>query len=304
MSLHFIKAGLQTSIQDFGRIGMMHLGISKSGAMDLNSMRLANMLLGKPLDSTVFEITLVGPTIKFLKAMSIAITGAKFDLFLNGNIVFGDEVINVESGDILEFDHLNLGARAYLAFTGKLDIQPTMSSYSTHLTCSFGGFKNRQLKDDDIIDISNSVTISSKKLAKHLIAHYSGNYLIRCVSSVETEQFNPSQIRQFENQAYRVTADSNRMGVRLESAPIVFKSKIEITSSGLSQGSIQITPSGKAIISSVDGQTIGGYPRIANVISTDLPILGQLRANDKIKFTIIDLEYADKLFSESESIFG
>jgi len=304
MSLQFIKAGLQTSIQDLGRSGLMHLGISKSGAMDHNAMKLVNWLLGIPLDSAVFEITLIGPTIKFSQTMSIAITGARFELFLNGNMVFNDEVIHVESGDVLEFDRLQQGARAYLAFTGELDMPPMLNSYSTHLTCSFGGYNNRQLKNNDSIDIQDSTTAPAKKLPNHLKGYYSGNYLIRCVPSVETNQFNQSQLQQFFNQVYRVSADSNRMGVRLVGNPIETQSSIDITSSGLTQGSIQIPPSGVAIISSVDGQTIGGYPRIANVISADLPILGQLKAKDKINFSLIDLDYADQLFSQSNSLFN
>ena len=295
MSLYFIRAGLQTSTQDSGRSGLMHLGISNSGAMDITSMKLANWLLDEPLDSTVFEITLLGPIIRFEKANSIAITGAVFDLYLNGNLVFNNEVIQINPGDILEFDRLVSGARAYLALKGKLDIPKVMESYSTHITGGFGGIKNSFIKDGERIEISKSKQSRYKKLPKEFEGTYSGNYLIRCVPTVETIEFSPIQKEFFFSQNYRVSANSNRMGVRLTGKPIEFETPIEILSSGLTQGSIQIPPSGFPIISAVDGQTIGGYPRIANVISTDLPLLGQLKANDKINFALVDFEYAETL---------
>jgi len=292
MSLYFMKAGLQTSIQDLGRNGFMHLGVSQSGAMDPTAMKKANWLVNKPIDSPVIEITLIGPKIRFSHDTSFAICGAEFDLYLNGNLVFNDKLVNANQGDILEFDKLLSGARSYMAFSGKLNLLPMLNSYSTHLTSQFGGFNNRAFKDSDSLEITPMPPVKTKQLNPKFQASYTGNYLLRCIESVESCQFNQQQSDQFFCQSFVVTADSNRMGIRLKSQALQFEKYPEILSSGLVQGSIQIPPSGQAIISSVDGQTMGGYPRIANIISADLPLLGQLKAGDKINFFLVDQAYA------------
>lgn len=301
MSMHFIKAGLQTSIQDSGRQGLMHLGISNSGAMDVNSMKLANWLVNKPAESPVIEVTLIGPEIRFKKPLTIAICGALFDLYLNGNLIFNDETIQVNRGDVLEFDRLQQGARAYIAFSGELQLRPLLGSYSTHLTAKFGGFENRQFKNNDLLDITSNTRSPSKKITAANNAFFSGNYLLRCTHSVESDQFSQQQSGQFFSQKYRVTPECNRMGIRLSCEALKFENRFNITSCGLTQGSIQIPPSGQPIISSVDGQTIGGYPRIANVISADLPILGQLKAGDQLSFTLITQSFAEKVFANAQA---
>ena len=300
MSLYFIKAGLQTSLQDGGRYGQRHLGISQSGAMDANSMRMANWLLNKPLDSPVLEIAIVGPTIRFDHALTIAVCGAQFELHLNSKRVYNNQVIHVELGDCLIFSSLQQGARAYLAFTGELDISPMLASYSTHLTACFGGFKNRAFKNRDYLKIignddSNKIdqcALPQRTLPDECFMPYPGNYLMRCTESVESSKFTKRQKTLFFSQAYKVSADLNRMGIQLHAKTLEFDQPMVISSSGLTQGSIQIPPSGQPIISCVDGQTIGGYPRIANIISADLPRLGQLKSGDKINFIMISRDYA------------
>jgi len=301
MSLHFIKAGLQTSLQDLGRFGQMHNGISQSGAMDLLAMQMANWLLSKPLDAAVIEISLIGPTIRFESAMSVAICGAQFDLYLNGSKLFNDETIRVTTGDILKFDKLKSGARAYLAFSGQINIAPVLSSYATHLTANFGGYHGRSFQAGDRLEINLLKQPQHKKIPTGFHTVYSGNYLLRTVASVETDSFSPLQRDIFFGQSFKVTSESNRMGIRLAGEPLSFEKNIEITSSGMTQGSIQIPPSGQPIISSVDGQTIGGYPRIANVITADLPILGQLTANDKIRFGLINQNLARAILNKKQS---
>lgn len=292
MSFHFIKAGMQTSIQDLGRQGLMHLGISRSGAMDSSSLKMANWLVNKPPNSATIEVTLVGPTIQFECAMAIAICGATFELLLNNEAVYNNEIILVKKDDVLTFKKRQSGARAYIAFTGKLKLEPVLGSYSAHLTANLGSAHNPQLNDGDRIEVFEDTLAPYKQIPKQYQTSYSGNFLLRCVDSVESQLFSSKQLEQFFSQRYQVTPDCNRMGVRLSGKPIKFDKELEITSSGLTQGSIQIPPSGQAIISSVDGQTIGGYPRIANMISADLPILGQLAAGDQINFTQVEQKFA------------
>jgi biotin-dependent carboxylase-like uncharacterized protein len=292
VKLEFIKAGLQTSIQDQGRKGLMHLGISASGAMDQRAMLMANWLLGNQPNSPIIEITQLGPIIRCHGELKVAICGAEFELQLNQQPVASHQVIKLHDQDILSFNRLKQGARAYLAFCGELEIAKQLGSYSTHITAGYGGFKDRQLVDGDELFIQQRALKVTRKLKSKSFPQYSGNYLIRCVNSVETTLFTQIQREYFFSQSFRVSSMSNRMGVRLEGQPVTLHKPIEIISTGLVQGSVQVPPSGLPIISSVDGQTIGGYPRIAGVISSDLSLLGQLKAGDKIRFTLVDLDFA------------
>lgn len=301
--MKIIKPGLLTTIQDIGRPKKMHLGISHSGAMDTLSMRLANWLVGKPLASAIIEITLIGPIVEFQNDVSIAITGADFDLYLNGDLIFTNQTVHVKSGDKLEFDQLNKGARAYLAVAADFNIKACYQSYSTHLIAGFGGYQGRELAINDNIELTNCRQTKTKTLPEQLTFNFSGSYFLRCCESVESQQFNDKDKKIFNEQQFLVSPESNRMGIRLKGEPIN-RSKIpSITSSGLTQGSIQIPPSGLPIISSVDGQTIGGYPRIANIISADLPLLGQIKAGDKIRFAMIDMALAHSILMQQMGMF-
>lgn len=292
MSLTFLKPGLQTSIQDLGRSGKMHFGINQSGAIDSLSLKLANWLVGNPLNAACLELTLVGPTIKFKVSTSIAICGAEFDIYHNGDLVFNDETIQVCKGDVLEFDKLRSGARAYLAVAGKLKCEKQFGSYSTHLMANFGGHQGRQIKTGDKIKVKDPELRDVKTLDKKLRLKYVGNYLIRFTEGVESEFFSQDAQQLFIRSEYKISADSNRMGLRLVGQPISTQIDKQIVSSGLVPGTIQIPSSGLPIITGVDGQTIGGYPRIGNVISADLPLLGQLKAGDKINWQFVEMDAA------------
>ena len=302
--MKILKPGLLTTIQDAGRSGMMHLGVSASGAMDPLSMKLANWLVDKPLTSAVIEITIIGPTIEFQNDLSIAITGADFDLYLNGDLVFVNQSIKVKAGDTLEFDKLNYGARAYLAISADFKIDSVYQSYATHLIASFGGYQGRELAIGDVIQLKNCRQTKFKALPKQFCFNYSGSYFLRTCQSVESNLFCKQDKQFFHEQAFTVSPESNRMGIRLKGTPLTNSNIPSITSSGLTQGSIQIPPSGLPIISSVDGQTIGGYPRIANIISADLPLLGQIKAGDKIRFAEIDMGLAQSILKQQVGMFS
>jgi len=304
MSLRFINAGMQTSIQDAGRSGFMHQGISKSGAMDLISLNLANWLVSNPINQAAIEVTLAGPTIEFTERLSIAICGATFDLSLNDAPVFNNETIKVNAGDVLTFKGIGQGARAYLAIGGRFDVDASFGSQSTHLTAKFGGYKGRQFQNDDVLTLLSTQEIEKHVLPEAYQPSFSGNYLLRCCVGVETEQFEAESLAAFYGRTYVVSNDSNRMGLRLTGEPVPLKKPVDIISSGLTQGSIQIPPSGLPIISSVDGQTIGGYPRIANVSSADLNILGQLKAGDKIGCQFVSQDKAWQLLKEKQTFLN
>ncbi|MDH5629230.1 MAG: biotin-dependent carboxyltransferase family protein [Gammaproteobacteria bacterium] len=302
MSIRFVKAGLLTTVQDSGRFGLADKGISSNGAMDSIAMQTANWLVSRPLTSPVIEITLAGPTVKFDQSMSFAVSGANFDLILNDSPIPANQTIHVNQGDKLQFGKCLSGLRAYLAFSGRIKLPKTLDSYSTHLMAEFGGFNGRALQDDDVIELADIQIPPRKILPNQYKPFYGGNYQIRITDSVESSEFSAEQMSQFLNQTYHVMPQSNRMGLRLQCDDPVIINK-SILSSGLAQGSIQIPPSGQPVISSVDGQTIGGYPRIANVISADWPILAQLKAKDKITFAYVSIEQAMQIRKEKMGMY-
>jgi allophanate hydrolase subunit 2 len=204
------------------------------------------------------------------------------------------------------FGKLLSGSRAYMSYSLSSNLPKVLGSFSTHLTANFGGFFGRQFKAGDklFLHTGENKNAAYRTISEQYQINYSRSYLLRCVSSVESELFSDVQKTSFLNKKYTVSKNSNRMGIRLSDIAMKFISPINIVSSGLTQGSIQITPSGHAIISSVDGQTIGGYPRIANVISADLPILGQLKAKDKINFLFVSHQKAQQIFIEQNKILN
>jgi biotin-dependent carboxylase-like uncharacterized protein len=300
MAIHFIRAGLQTSIQDGGRQGLMHQGVSTSGAMDTTAMAMANWLVGKDKTSPLFEFTLIGPAIEFSQSLHISITGAQFELTLNNTPVSSYQTIHVKAGDKLNFGKRLQGARAYMAFSGDLlfenkALPDVLGSKSTHLTAGYGGINGKAIRDNSTFTI-NFPDIKSQVSLRNIdyknVPNSGHNCFLRCVSAPESSMFNAAQHENFYQQTFNVNPNSNRMGLRLEGEPINFHLPMNITSSGLIQGSLQIPPSGLPIISSVDGQTIGGYPRIAVVISADLAKLAQLAAGDSVIFVKVSQEQA------------
>jgi biotin-dependent carboxylase-like uncharacterized protein len=199
MSLKFIKPGLQTSIQDAGRTGFMHQGISRSGAMDKVSMQLANWLVSNDINQAVLEIMLVGPMIEFTDSYSIAICGAEFELVFNDNLMTNNEVIHVNKGDVLEFKKLQKGVRAYLAIAGKLKVDEVFGSYSTHLTANFGGYKGRQIKVGDVLEITDKYQSNKRELPKEYRPTFNGSYLLRCVEGLEVDSFDKESIHRLYN---------------------------------------------------------------------------------------------------------
>ena len=301
MKIEVIKPGLQSSIQDRGRTGYMHLGVAKGGAMDPLSMTLANWLVGNAPTNPVLEICLLGPTLRFKQAVSVAVSGAKFELEVHSkegvrSAVNVKQTIQLNSGDTLAFGKRLQGARAYLAVAGIFNYNAVLGSCATHFSAKFAGLEGRALQAGDQLSLSHCEVRQTRTLPIHVAQQYSGTYLLRCVPSVETSHFSPAQLSQFYTRSYLLRSDSNRMGLRFDGEPLSMNDMDELISSGLSQGSVQFPPSGLPIIASVDGQTIGGYPRIANVISADLFALGQLVAGDKVSFSLVSLEQAHDIY--------
>ncbi|MCY4044191.1 MAG: biotin-dependent carboxyltransferase family protein [Cellvibrionales bacterium] len=307
------EAGLQTSIQDLGRLGLMDKGISRGGAMDTLSAFFANWLVGARPEQPVLEITMTGPTICFEESVTVAVTGAQFDLTLNGKSQAMNENFDVAAGDKLVFGRCHKGLRAYLAISADWDIPKVLDSSSTHLMAGFGGFKGRSLKSGDPIRLLNSRQIEYRVLDRKYHPGLTGDYLLRCVPCVETQYFPDAVLSDFTHRTFTVSPLSNRMGIRLSGDPLFTKNEPieksativqghQLLSTGLMAGNIQLPPAGLPIIAGVDAQTIGGYPRIAHVIQADWPQIAQLRPQNSVRFVMVDEQKAREVYQGQQAL--
>lgn len=284
--IEIISPGLQTTIQDLGRFGSMHYGISHSGVMDELSCKIANRLLGMADNNPVLECTQVGPSIKFHTEMTIAMAGAEMTFSLNGRPINNLQVVTVVAGDLLEFRAIQSGFRCYIAFDHKMVMAENLGSVSTHVAARIGGQTGEPLKGGQLIQFEKINKLANQYNASSY--YFSGNYQIRFTKSPESALFDEQQHHQFQNITFSVSKDLNRMGIRLHSEqPITFEHYPIMNSRGLLPGAIQIPPDGTPIIAAKDAQTTGGYARIGQVITADLPIIGQLKPNDEIQFHLV-----------------
>ena len=296
------KAGLLTTLQDTGRKGYQQYGIPVAGAMDQYSLKLANILVGNSPSEAALEITLLGPTISFTDKALIALTGGEFPIKLNGKEVSSYETIYVEAGSELTIGAAIKGCRGYLAVKGGFDVPVIMGSKCTYLRGGFGGFMGRQLKEGDEISFPPTELQSChRRIPAAMIPSYEGNYTARVIMGPEADRFTESGIYTFLNNEYTLTNQCDRMGYRVKGPIIEHTNGADIISGGVNLGAIQVPGHGNPIIMMADRQTTGGYTKIANVISVDIPRLAQLKPGDKIRFKSITIEEAQQLLRQQSS---
>ena len=285
--LHFQKAGLQTLIQDQGRVGYQSYGVPVSGAMDKKSAGLANDLVGNDLGNPVIEITLLGPIVQIEGACQIAITGADLSPKINKVAIPLYRTINVKDGDILSFGAIKNGCRAYLGIRGKWQISKWLGSYSALPYSGKEATPGSVIEKGQKLMVKTTEEIVEKSIPKTEQPIYNKIQRIRVLPGPEFEEFSSYTIAYFFSRGYQLTNESNRMGYRLDANLIDFKPKREVISSGIIPGTIQITSSGQPVILMADAQTVGGYYRIANVITEDMDKLAQLKPGDEVWFSLI-----------------
>ncbi|WP_077406632.1 biotin-dependent carboxyltransferase family protein [Microbulbifer agarilyticus] len=302
--LNILSGGLQTSIQDGGRSGWMRYGVAPGGAADPVAMAMANQLVGNTPAAACLEVTLVGPKIQFEEELCLAVCGARFDLSLNNMPIGNDTGIQVHPGDILDFGALRSGARAYLAISADIRVPSVFDSQATQLQVGLGGFRNRALQTGDRIPLCNRRVPVTRQLPVEFRLNYRGRPQLRVIEGAEATYFTAQDRERFASTTYEVSPQSNRMGIRLEATPFDTSELPQMTSSGLCPGTIQVPPSGQPIVSFVEAQTIGGYPRIGHVIEADQHLLGQLKPRDRINFTPVALDIAHQLLREKHALLA
>ena len=300
-------AGLLTTVQDTGRWGYQHHGVSVSGAMDQASHRRANRILGNPASAATLEVTLLGPVLRFEAAVRIAVSGAAFDLRLDRYAVSSDTVLLAEPGQTLAFGRRRSGARAYVAVAGGVDVPPVLGSRSTHLRSHMGGLDGRSLEPGDRLPVVTKSRAPSRGTdVRRTASRYdprpptSGGARVRVLPGPHADRFAADPLQELGAARYTIRPESDRMGYRLDGAPIEGSDDKELLSQGLPLGSVQAVPSGGVIVAMADRQTTGGYPRIATVISADMPLLGQLAPGDWIEFERCDHRTAHEALMATE----
>jgi biotin-dependent carboxylase-like uncharacterized protein len=300
-ALRVLSPGMLTTVQDLGRFGYAHLGISASGHADNISARLSNRLVGNQDNAPVLEMTLLGGHFEFGSDSSFALAGAAFAAALDGSPVRAYEPVSARAGAVLRCGSARKGARCYLAVAGGFEVPPVLGSTSTHVMSSIGGLSGRPLKRGDVLPIRSPGAAHLRKINPSALQKLGPRSTLRVTLGPQHEMFGEDGIQRLCSQAFRVSEDSNRVGVRLQSEAIKPIHDLNMPTEGAALGAIQIPPGGEPIVLFVEHQTTGGYPKIANIITADLPSVGQLRPRDEIRFEWVRMQHAIELLKEQEA---
>lgn len=306
MSIDVIKPGMYSVFQDLGRHGYQHYGVSVNGVLDERSHRLANILVGNDMQQATLEITLLGPTLGFRSGTTIALCGAALSPTVDGIPVPMGQPVHVREGSVLEFGRRERGVRAYLAVHGGFSLPRVMNSASTNVRAKFGGLNGRPLKKGDVIALRAPAVVDMVAPVIGFPADIdpAPDLPIRIIEGREWEEFTADAQDCLLGEAYTVTPDSDRMGYRLSGTALARRAPREMLSETVTGGTIQVPSDGQPIILMADRGTSGGYPRIANVISVDLPRLAQILPGTPIHFERVTLDNAHSLAIRQSRLFA
>lgn len=302
--IEIITPGILTTVQDFGRVGVMKNGFTQNGAMDRYSMTVANRLCGNCDSAPVLEMTVLGVTARFTQDTVVCVSGADFGAKINDKPIKRNKAYKINKGDILSMGAAKSGMRAYLAVAGGIVGEYVFGSASTNLKFAFGGHFGKKLQSGDVLSIGTGAfplcEIDKWEIPE---SEYSKDAQLRVVLGPQNEMFTNEDIRLFLSQEYEVTAQSDRMGIRLSGEPLKSKNGMDIISDGIVFGSVQVPNSGEPIILMADHQTTGGYAKIATVISVDLPRASQLLAGNTVRFKSVTVEEAEQEAKKQKRFF-
>ena len=296
---HFkvIRPGINTTFQDLGRKNLYHFGIPFSGAMDNRNYLLSNAIAGNKENTPVIEFAFQGPLLKFKgEKINFNITGnVNFNIIKKKNIIEGNcyQSYTLEDEDELDILSTNSSVYGYLAISGEFDIQFQWDSCSTNTKAKIGANDGKKIDKDQQVNILNSHSLNSSRKLEYLNSKIEN---IRVIKGTNFDYFSEEGKKIFFENEFTVTKLSDRMGMRLEGDKIENVVDTNIKSEGLIKGVIQVPADGNPIIMLSDHGTIGGYPKIAIVISADYDKLVQLPPGSKIKFKEIELLEAEMLF--------
>jgi biotin-dependent carboxylase-like uncharacterized protein len=294
-AIRIIEPGPLSTIQDSGRYGYQDRGVPVSGAMDLQALRIANILAGNRDSRAGVEITWGGFQAAFLENAQIAVAGADPKPRLNGRAFPCWSGISAQKGDILEMDCPETGCRTYLALSGGVNAPEVMGSRSTYVRGGFGGHMGRALQKGDVLGRGQGGGMPVLSCPRALIPKYCDHPVLRVTLGPQADALTPESLCRFLSSPYTVTDRCDRMGYSLKGPVLAHRHKADIVSDGTVFGAVQVPGNGQPIILMADRQTIGGYAKPATVISVDLPLLAQLAPESSVRFEAVSLWTAREL---------
>lgn len=320
MTIRVAHPGFFTTVQDHGRYGYQRDGVSPGGAMDPFALRAANLLVGNPDDAAVLEIVLGGPSLEFETDALIALAGGDLGAHVGSRAITPWRAVLAPRGSELTFLGSRAGCRAYLAVAGGIDVPVVLGSRSTCVRAAFGGYRGRPLERGDVLaflepgPLSQRVcallaanesgpAIATWGLGPSLRPPYSRAPVVRVIPSAHAGALTDASRTALWKESFRLSPHSDRMGLRLEGPRLDLLDRIEVLSEAVAFGTIQLPPDGNPIILMADRQTTGGYPRIGEVASVDLPLLAQLCPGDHLRFRQISLAEAQASYAAREQDF-
>lgn len=321
MTIRVVTGGLQTTVQDLGRVGYQRDGVPVGGAMDRTAVRVGNLLVGNEDGDAAIEASLIGPALTFDEEMLIALTGAEMEATIDGRSVPTWRALLVRAGSTLRFGRPTVGCRAYVAVAGGISAASVFGSRSTYLRAKFGGHDGRALKPGDLLETgapsprsrriaaslasngsrSNGTSVARWTISSSVRPRYSDDVLARLVAGAHVALLTAPSRDALAGGTFRISSSSDRMGYRLEGPSLALRQPVELLSEGVTFGTVQLPPGGSPIVLMADAQTTGGYPRVAEVASVDLPLIAQLKPGDKLRFRFISLDDAQALYLARET---
>lgn len=300
-----MSPGLQTTVQDNGRIGYYEVGMPPSGAMDKYSLTVGNLLVGNDENAAALEITYMGPVLQFQEDAIIALTGGEIPPKINGQPVPMWETLSVKAGDELSFDFVKQGARVYLAVAGGIDVPLIMGSRSTYTLCGIGGLEGRPLEQGDELNIGDQskhqVPVGTR-VQSEFIPSFSKVNEIRVIVGLCSYRLTEESKQRFFSIDWTVTTEANRVGYRFKGERLNFVEREQpfgagsnpsnVVDLGYPIGSIQVPDGVEPIALLNDAVTGGGYATVGTIISTDLDKMAQIKTNEKVRFVAVDIEEA------------
>ena len=308
-----INPGVFSTVQELNRTGYFASGIPPSGAMDRFALRMGNLLVLNPLDSAGIEMTATGMIIRFLDEVAFALTGGDFGAKINGNLVSPWQTCHARKGDILSMRQAHIGWRGYLTVSGGIDVPEVLGSKSTYTLGGLGGYKGRILKKGDILEAGKPIdpleSILDRKVKEDILPKPGSEKELRVILGPQDDHVKEESIKMFLGSSYGVSINSNRVGYRFEGPQLFFKEREQskdagsdpsnIVDDGNAIGAIQIPAGKEPICLGPDGVTMGGYVKIACLITADMDRMAQVRLQEKIRFKSVTVDEARSILIDS-----
>jgi biotin-dependent carboxylase-like uncharacterized protein len=285
MSLRVLDPGLHSLIVDFGRPGYRSLGVALGGAADRAALAIGNALVGNRPEAPAVEINLAGPTLQASHDLACVVYGAPFHMESDRQRIVAGKTFTLRAEETLHVGGTLEGMRAYLCVQGGIETKAVLGSCSALEPLRAG---------DELHGPQGTIP------ARFVRPHFTWNLEPKTLRVVDGAQAGWFEQDDFFCQEFTVRPASDRMGLRISGTPLHLPER-ELLSEPVCPGAVQVTRDGQCIVLGVDGQTIGGYPKIAHVISADLDKLGQLRSGDLVRFVRVTLEEAQSIYHDKQT---